>query len=554
MSDTENRNALVHPNGGDLLVALMEALDVDTAFGVVSVHNMPLVDAVSRELRFVPVRHEAAAVNAADAYARVSGKVGIALTSTGTGAGNAAGSMIEALSAGARVLHLTGQIETPHLGLGKGFIHETKDQAAMLEAVSKAAFSVTSTDDAAEVLRLAVEAILTAPSGPASVEWPIDLQYAVHEIKPFELHGRPTEAPQAEALDRAAALIASAKRPLLWLGGGAVGCRSEIEQLVDLTRAGVLTSNSGRGVLDEGDGSCIGNFTTSPVVRALLAEADLLVSVGTHFRSNETGDYDLVLPDQIVQIDVDATAIGRTYPATAGVVGDAGEVIEALCERLPDRTDTDPDWTTQVSATRRLAREALSDGIGWQASICDAVRTALPRRSVIARDVTIPSSTWGNRLLAMNDSSVNVFPHGGGIGQGLAMGIGAAVARPEVPTLALIGDGGLAVHLGELATMAQEQPWLVVLLYNDGGYGVLRNTQDVFVGERSGVDLATPDFSLLARAYGMHHVRVGSLDDIEEALAAAIGVRGPAIVEVDVDAFGPMPRPFTPPVKIPGAV
>ena len=131
------------------------------------------------------------------------------------------------------------------------------------------------------------------------------------------------------------------------------------------------------------------------------------------------------------------------------------------------------------------------------------------------------------------------------------MGIGAALARPEVPTLVLAGDGGLAVHLGELGTLAQERPWLTLLLFNDGGYGVLRNTQDAFVGVRAGVDLATPDFALLSAAYGLPHHRVGSLDEIEDALAAAIGTRGPAVVEVDVDAFGPMPRPFTPPVSIP---
>src|SRR5207244_4628902 len=121
--------------------------------------------------------------------------------------------------------------------------------------------------------------------------------------------------------------------------------------------------------------------------------------------------------------------------------------------------------------------------------------------AVVARDVTIPSSSWGNRLLEMYDPRSNVFPRGGGIGQGLGMGIGAAIGRPDVPTLVIAGDGGLAVHLGELLTLAQEAPWLVLLVFNDGGYGVLRNMQ-AKSGATYAVDLHTPDFAALAQAPG----------------------------------------------------
>ncbi|NDZ81937.1 thiamine pyrophosphate-binding protein, partial [Streptomyces sp. SID10853] len=167
-----------YTTGGDLLVAVLRELGIDTVFGIVSVHNLPLVEAVDRDLRFVPVRHEATAVSAADAYGRARGSIGCALTSTGTGAGNAAGSLIESLSAGTAVLHVTGQIDSAYLGGGRGFIHETKDQLAMLRAVSAYAATVTSADDAGRLLREAALAALTAPGGPGSVEWPVDLQYA----------------------------------------------------------------------------------------------------------------------------------------------------------------------------------------------------------------------------------------------------------------------------------------------------------------------------------------------------------------------------------------
>ncbi|MHA6669358.1 thiamine pyrophosphate-binding protein [Homoserinimonas sp. A447] len=538
-------------NGGELLVAVMDALGIDTAFGVVSVHNLPLVDAIARDRRFVPVRNEAAAVNAADAYGRVRGTIGLAITSTGTGAGNAAGALIESLSAGTSVLHVTGQIESQYLGKGRGFIHETQDQSGMLKSVSKAAYTIYSADSAADILCGAAAESLSSPSGPVSVEWPIDLQYSPQSVTELSITPAEPRSPDPAAVALAVELIREARRPLLWAGGGAIEARSEVEAFLSTTRAGLLTSNAGRGVVHEGHGSCIGNFASSPASADILEKSDLMISIGTHFRSNETKDYELRLPARHIQIDVDPAAIGRTYPTDVGIVGDAALSLRAMTEALPTRTQTEDDWLTEVARVRRLARQTLRGSIGWQASICDAVRAAFPRGAIFARDVTIPSSTWGNRLLAIDSPRENVFPRGGGIGQGVAMGLGAAISQPALPTLVMVGDGGISVSLGELLTLAQENPWVVVLVFNDRGYGVLRNTQDSHFGRRSGVDLATADFGMLAKSLALPYWNVSSLEQVEEALAAALTVGGAAVVEVDVDAFGPMPTPFLPPVRIP---
>ncbi|WP_030624741.1 thiamine pyrophosphate-binding protein [Streptomyces sclerotialus] len=559
-----------HPTGGDLLVAVLRELGIDTVFGIVSVHNLPLVEAVDRELRFVPVRHEATAVNAADAYGRARGSLGCALTSTGTGAGNAAGSLIEALSAGTGVLHVTGQVESQYLGSGRGFIHETKDQLGMLRAVSTYAATVPSTDAAGRILREAARAALRAPGGPASVEWPIDLQYAAQQDAHAPGTAEETPHPDEAALDAAARLLAAARRPLIWAGGGACGAGDRLAELLARTGAGLLTSNSGRGAVPEDHPQVIGNFATTPAGRALLTDADVLLTVGTHFRSNETGDYSLALPEAHIQIDADAAALGRVYPARHALQGDADAVLGALLARLPgarpasgDGTATggaesvsgtaEPSWTARVATVREEVRAALHDAIGPQAAVCDALRAALPRRAVVARDVTIPSSSWGNRLLEIYDPRDNVFPRGGGIGQGLGMGIGAALGRPGEPTVVMAGDGGLAVHLGELLTLAQERPALILVVFNDGGYGVLRNMQDRYSERRSGVDLTTPDFALLARACGLPYARIATEGDAAPVLTEAIASGGPVLVEVDLAALGPMKNPFTPPVKIPTA-
>lgn len=542
----------------------MKRHGIDTAFGVISVHNLPLVEAVSRELRFVEMRHEAAVVNAADGYARATGRIGVAITSTGTGAGNAAGSMIEALTAGSRVLHVTGQIESMYLeraapdgaarGSARGVIHEFPAQLQMLDAISVFAATVTDADDAEAVLEQALAAVTGASGGPASVEWPSDLQYLANpaDQRPFEVPEQRLPELDAGSLDAAAALLAAARRPVLWVGGGAARAGRELTELAHRLGAGVLTSNSGRAVIPEDDDLVIGNFGSTPGVAPLLAEADLLLSIGTHFRSNETKSYHLELPKRHVQIDTDPAAVGRVYPAEVGLVGDAGPVLAGLLERLP-QTATEPGWPERVRAVREAVRADLFDYIGGYAEICRGLRTVLPRESVVARDVTIPSSQWGNRLLEFYDRRSNIFPLGGGIGQGLAMGIGAAVGRPEAPTVVIAGDGGLSVHLGELASLAGTVAWCVVLVFNDGGYGVLRNMQRANGLDVTAVDLFTPDFQAVARSVGMPYWLSQGAGGFEETLRAAVDARRPVMIEVVVAALDPQPGTFTPPVHIPTA-
>ena len=244
-------------------------------------------------------------------------------------------------------------------------------------------------------------------------------------------------------------------------------------------------------------------------------------------------------------------ALGRVYPAKVALAGDAAELLGEIATRLPERSAVEEGWPRRVAEARADARSAQRAAVGPQAAICDAIRKVLPRTAIVARDVTIPVSTWGNRLLEIYDPRSNIFARGGGIGQGLSMGLGAAIGRPDVPTLVLVGDGGLAVQAGELATLAQQRPWLTVMVFNDGGYGVLRNTQDRYFGERAGVDLLTPDFRLLAASYGLPYALVSDAACAEEVLAEAVAGRGPALVEVDVEAIGAMAVPFTPPVHIP---
>ena len=538
---------------GEAIAAFLEACGVQTAFGVVSIHNLPMLDALGRceRIRFVPSRGEAGAVNMADAYARVRGSLGVAFTSTGTGAGNAAGALVEAETAETPLLHLTGQIDLPYLDRGRGYIHEAKSQLEMLRAVSKAAFRVWSPDSALGVLREAVRTALTAPTGPVSVEIPADVQAAPLPVPDnFSPLPVPISHPEASVLDELAERLAAAKRPLLWLGGGARHAREGAMRLVKCG-VGVVTSTNGRGIVPEDHPLTLGSFNMNPDAEAFYQSCDLMLVVGSRLRSNETKVYRLKLPEPLIQIDANPAADGRAYPNAGFICGDSAVVLSGLADRLEGRLQIDPTFAEDLAGARQSAETRLRQTLEPYDALVDALQAEMPPDALWVRDVTISNSTWGNRLPKLSDSRNGVHALGGGIGQGMPMGIGASLGADGRKTVALCGDGGLMLNIGELATAVQEQADLTLLVMNDQGYGVIRNIQDArFGGRHYFTDLQLPDFATLAQSLGVSHWRVGSISEFGEKFRAALAVSGPALVEVDMQAIGPFKVPFAgPPVK-----
>jgi acetolactate synthase-1/2/3 large subunit len=538
---------------GDVVAAFLERCGVDTVFGVISIHNMPILDAIGRrgKIRFVPSRGEAGGCNMADAYARVRKGLGVVVTSTGTAAGNAAGAMVEAQTAGTPLLHLTGQIELAHLDRNRAYIHEAIDQLGMLRAISKSAYRVWSPETLLGTLKEAVRTALTAPTGPVSVEIPIDVQEAAMawpaDLAPLAVTA---PVPDTAALDDLAARLASARRPLLWVGGGALHADREIARLAQLG-FGIVTTVHARGAFDEAHPMSLGSFGASPSVEALYGTSDAMLVAGSRLRGNETLRYQLKLPRPLYQIDADASAEGRAYAVDRFVAGDSALALAALADRLATKLKVDPAWAGDVKAARAKAEAGLRNTLRPYARLVDQVAEALPRCFTWVRDITVSNSTWGNRLLTMTPESVGIYALGGGIGQGMPMAIGAALGAPGRKTVALVGDGGLYVALGELATAVQEKADLVMLVMNDRGYGVIRNIQDAkFGGRHYFVDLHTPDFGDLARTMGWHFRRVGSLNEFPDAFAASLAAKGPAMIEIDMTAIGPFAVKFGgPPVR-----
>ena len=535
----------------DALLKELERAGVDTIFGIISIHNLPIYDALQRHggFRVITARHEAAIVNMADAFSRVSGKLGVALTSTGTGAGNAAGAIIEAWNGGGSVLHVTGQVASTYLDTGRGFIHDCKDQLSLLKSISKEAYRLRRPEQAPAFFRRAIREATSPPPGPVSIELPIDFQAFLIEPPTFVMPSSELQVPSDQDLIPAADRMLQAKRPVIWAGSGAMlsDSSAEVTELMKLLDAAVVTTQSARGIVPETDSRSIGHFATFPALQSFIAKADLLISIGVRFRGNETSNWNMTTPVEHIGIDIDAAAINRNFQHSFGIVGEAKATLAALIRLLRARQPKPKaGYREEVAELQRALRGKVRDTLGPWEGILDAIQEYMPADAILVRDVTVPATTWGSRLVMRRFPRTTLHASAGGIGQGLPMAIGAQIAAPEKTVVLLCGDGGLLLNIGELAAVRQEQIPLVTILFDDAGYGILRNVQNAhFDGRTIGVDLESPDFVAIARAFGFGADRVRSVEESRKAFQQAIKSRQPWMVVVDSNAIGPMKEIFS---------
>ena len=537
----------------DAMALELGAIGVTHVFGIPSIHNLPIYDALAGHGGFtiVTARSEGGAANMADGYARATGKLGVLITSTGTGAGNAIGGLVEASTAGSPLLHLTGQVPTSQLESGRGYIHEFEGQNAMLEALGKGVCRVQRAEEAPAIVRRAAAAALQAPQGPISVEIPIDLQAQRIEQLTFSKTSRVEGCLDAGAFRSAARLLAGADRPVLWVGGGVI--RSEgsddVRKLADLLGAAVVTSQAGRGAIPEDHPLCVGHFASFPETKALIAAADVLLSAGVRFRGNETSNWDMTVPEAHISIDIDPHAAGRNFSATTSLAADARVGLDRLLSELEGHEiDTKPGYRREVEAVRKDVRSGLRKTLGPWEPFLDAIAETLPEDAVVVRDITIPNTSWGNRLIPVLTPRTSLHASGGGIGQGLPMAIGAQTGQPGRHVILLAGDGGFMLRLGDLATARDQGLGLTIVIYDDSGYGVIGNIQDRYLGgRRVGADLWTPDFETIGKAFGIKTSRVGDALGFRQCLTEAFSGADIRMIVVDMKAVGPMRTPFAGP-------
>jgi acetolactate synthase I/II/III large subunit len=537
--------------GGEAVAAALEMLGVRHVFGIVSVHNLPIYDAIARRGIITPigVRHEQAAAHAADGYARATGELGVVIASTGPGTTNTMTGLFEAGFASSPVLLVTGQIETGYLGKAKGFLHEAEQQRLMLSSLCRRVETVRRTEDIGRAVIAVAEDIRAGRPQPGAVEIPIDQQYRRAEVVMPTLRTEAAFLPGADALSKVADALEAATRPVLWAGGGVVssGAGPALVALAERLSAPVVTTIEGRGSIPEDHPLCLGALTTSPPVEDVVSGADLVLAVGTRFQGSSTRNWRLSFGGTLAHLDADPAVIGRNYPTALPVVGDARVGLELLLGAI-GRVSTDPGHAEKAQSAAAAARKDARARIGEDhCQIMDAIRRNSPRESVIVRDATVPAYLWGDRLLPILEPRTSVRSASAAIGPGLPLALGAAAGSGR-PTVLIAGDGGFMLHVGELATAVQHDLPVVICLFNDRGYGVLRDIEArQFDGRNFGVELTTPDFPALAASMGVRAARVADPAEFESRFREAIESGRPALIDIDLLALSPLhlygPRP-----------
>ena len=533
--------------GGQAVAETLASLGVTRVFGIVSVHNLPIYDALSLhpDIEVTNVRHEQAAAHAADAYSRVTGGLGVILTSTGPGAVNAIAGIYEAAFVSSQLLMITGQIESRFRGKAKGFLHEYEKQPDMLGSVCRAVASVRYTEDISKDIAGVVDDIRRGRPQPGAVEIPIDLQYRTAEV---QIVGSPDVerlSPDENLLDQAAELLQQAERPIIWAGGGVniSGAAHELTALAERLGAPVVTTIEGRGSISEAHELSLGFRTDRVLGMEIFEEADVVFAVGTRFQNYATRVWTLPMPENLIHVDVDPGVIGRNYSASVAVVGDAKLALQGMLDRI-DSGNVDEQFVDRCRKIRTADEQAVQEEIGADHSqIVSIIRRLLPDECPVVRDSTVPGYTWGNRLLQIVRSRTSIRPAAVAIGPGLPLAMGAAIGS-ETHALLVQGDGGLQLSIGELSACAEHQIPVIVLVFNDSGYNILRIIQDNVLGHKHGTELPTVDFVAVAEGMGVDAERVEGVKQFEPALQRALDRSGPTLLDIDMELLAPIQLPL----------
>jgi acetolactate synthase I/II/III large subunit len=513
-----------------ILTALGEA-GVETVFGLPGVHNLAFWrEAGDGAPAIVGVRHEQTAVYAADGLARASGGLGVALTTTGPGAANAAGAFGEAAASGSPVLLVASEIATRYAvpGVRRGVLHECRDQAGIFEPLAKAVFRPRTPEAVSAAVAEAVAVAMTSPRGPVYLDVPTDVLDAP---APAVLLEDPTVVqPDPGHVEVLAAALREADNVVIWAGGGVVqaGAGEELGALARRLGAPVVTTYTARGVLPPDHPCLVGLPPHEPEVADLVGGADLLLVVGSDLDGMMTRNWQMPVPARIATVNSDAADLTKNYPADVAVHGDARLTLERLLGLLPDAARRLPDvCAVRASVYARLRADARN---ATPLAFLASVERALTPDTPVVVDMAIAGYWYGGYGAVARPRRLQ-YPVGWGtLGYALPASIGAAVAA-RGPVLAICGDGGIMFALGELATLAQERLPVTVLLVDDGGYGMLRFDQDHAGDPHRGVDLLAPDWVALARSFGIPAAAVDGVgDDLGVALGEALGSKEPRLV------------------------
>ncbi len=524
------------PTLGERLVEWLEAYDVDTVFGIPGVHTVEMYRGLAASsIHHVTPRHEQGAGFMADGYARVSGKPGVAFVITGPGLTNIATPMAQAYADSVPMLVVSAVNALGALGMEAGDLHEVRRQGLIAAQCAAFSHTVMTPGELPAVLARAWAVFEGARPRPVHIEIPRDL-FAVEAGEVAFARPAPLvrPAPGAAGQAEAARLLGAAQQPLILAGGGARWAAQGIAALAERLGAPVVMTTNGRGILPPDHPLAVPASPSLLAIRDLIRGSDVVLALGTEIGRT---DYDMFdrsavdVPGQLIRVEIDPEQMRRGALPDLALLGDAGEGVAALRSALGEGPPA-----TDGAARAKLARTAAFEEIGTEyrasVSFVEAVRDTLPEAPIFGDSTQAIYA--GNLYYAAPAPNrwFNASTGYGSLGYGLPAAIGAARAT-RGPVVCIAGDGGIQFTLCELGAAVEEGLRVIVLVWNNQGYGEIKS----YMVDRQitpvGVDLHTPDFVAIAKAYGVAGVRMNSLEALPTLLAEAAARPGPTLIEFD---------------------
>jgi acetolactate synthase-1/2/3 large subunit len=519
--------------GGEAIVSGLVAHGVNTVFGLPGAQIYGLFDAFQQaQLTVIGARHEQACGYMAFGYARASGKPGVFSVVPGPGVLNAGAALLTAFGANEPVLCLTGQVPTDFLGKGRGHLHEMPDQLATLRTFVKWADRIEYPANAPAKVARAFQEMLSGRRGPVSLEMPWDVFTQRVKAGPAEVFDRfPAPEPDPGQLKSAARLIAASKAPMIFVGSGAIHAGDEILELAELIDAPVVAFRSGRGIVSNAHELGL----TMAAAYRLWPTTDLMIGIGTRLELPTMSRWPY-RPGGLksIRIDIDPVEM-RRYAPDAAVVTDAKAGTSGLLATV--RKSGYAKTSGRRVAIREASAAALEEiqKIQPQMAYLNILRDVLPSNAIVTDELSqVGFASWYGFPIYEPRTFIS-SGYQGTLGSGFPTALGAKVAHPDRPVVAITGDGGFMFGVQELATAVQFKIGVVVLVFNNNSYGnVRRDQRERFEGRIVASDLVNPDFVKLAESFGVGAARITSPEGFQPALEKALADGGPYLIDIEV--------------------
>ncbi|MBR0987644.1 thiamine pyrophosphate-dependent enzyme [Bradyrhizobium liaoningense] len=520
--------------GGEAIVSGLVAHGVDTVFGLPGAQVYGLFDAFHQaQLKVIGARHEQACGYMAFGYARSSGRPGVFSVVPGPGVLNASAALLTAFGCNEPVLCVTGQVPTQFLGKGRGHLHEMPDQLATLRTYVKWADRIEYPGNAPTVVARAFQEMMSGRRGPASVEMPWDVftqradTAAARMLEPL-----PAPQPDPDLVKQAAALIKASKAPMIFVGSGAIEAGEEILELAEMIDAPVVAFRSGRGIVSNAHELGL----TMAAAYKLWPKTDLMIAIGTRAELPASGFRWPYQPSGLksIRIDIDPVEM-RRLAADVAIVADARDGTADLAAAVKRA------GYSKSSTRRGEIREATAmaqaeiQRIQPQMAYLNILREVLPANAIVTDELSqFGFASWYGFPVYQPRTFIT-SGYQGTLGSGFPTALGAKVANPDKPVVAITGDGGFMFGVQELATAVQFNIGVVTLVFNNNAYGnVRRDQRERFDGRVVASDLVNPDFVKLAESFGVAAARVTAPDQFKAAMEKALSHGGPYLISVEV--------------------